>query len=354
VGTVVSSSVDAPSPQDPTPQDLGEIFKLIGGYRISQAIYVVAETGIPDLLTAGPKSCDELATATNTHAPTLYRILRFLAGAGLFNEVAPQKFELTRLGSALRTDVPGSGSMAARLWLSESHWNPWSRLIHSVRTGETAFDHLHGMGVFQYLEKNAEASAVFNAAMTASSARSGTGVVERYDFSGLHRVVDVGGGHGFLLAMILKSNPALRGVLFDLPDVVAGAGQILKDSGVGDRCEVVGGSFFDALPTGGDLYILRQIIHDWDDDRALAILRNCRAAMTETAKVLLIERAIAPHHREAMRVLHLDLEMLVNVGGMERTDAEYRSLLEKAGFRLANIVPLMDAAGFSAFEAVCA
>jgi methyltransferase family protein len=152
---------------------LGEIFKLIGGYRVSQAIYVVAEIGIPDLLAAGPKNCDQLANETNTHAPTLYRILRFLAGAGLFNEVRPQTFELTRLGSALRTDVPGSGNMTARLLLSEFHWNPWGRLIHSVRTGETAFDYVHGMGVFQYLEKNAEASAVFNAAMTSLSVGRG-------------------------------------------------------------------------------------------------------------------------------------------------------------------------------------
>ena len=349
MGTVVGASADAPSPQD-----FGEIFKLIGGYRISQAIYVVSETGIPDLLAGGPKSCDELAAETRTHAPTLYRLLRFLAGAGLFNEIGPQKFELTGLGSALRSDVVGSGRMAARLWLMQSHWDPWGRLIHSVRTGETAFDHVHGMGVFKYLEKNAEEAAVFNATMTASSARSGTGVAERYDFSGLHRVVDVGGGHGFLLAAILKANPALRGVLFDLHDVVAGAGQILTNYGVGDRCEIVGGSFFDPLPRGGDVYVLKQIIHDWDDDRALAILRNCRAAMTGKEKLLVIERGIALQHREAMRVLHIDLEMLVNVGGMERTDAEYRSLFEKAGFRLTNIVPLMDAAGFSVFEGVCA
>jgi hypothetical protein len=348
VGAVVSSSVDAPSPQD-----FGEIFKLIGGYRISQAIYVVVEIGIPDSLAAGPKTCDELATETKTHSPTLYRILRFLAGVGLFNEVGPHKFELTPLGSTLRADLPGSGNMAARLWLSESHWSPWAGLIHSVRTGETAFDHIHGMGVFQYLEKNAELAAVFNATMTASSARSGTAAVERYDFSGLRKVVDVGGGHGFFLAAILKSNPTLRGVLFDLPDVVAGASQTLKNSGVEDRCEIIGGSFFEALPTGGDIYVLRQIIHDWDDNRALGILRNCRAAMPETGKVLVIERAIAPQHRKAMRVLHIDLEMLVNLGGMERTDAEYRSLFENAGFRLTSIVPLMDAGGFSVFEGVC-
>ena len=354
MSTVVDSSVEAPSSRDPSPQDLGEIFKLIGGYRLSQAIYVVAEIGIPDLLAAAPKSCDQLATDTNTHAPTLYRILRFLAGAGLFNEVGPQTFELTRLGSALRTDVPGSGNMAARLLLSEFHWNPWGHLIHSVRTGETAFDHVHGMGVFQYLNKNAEASAVFNATMTSLSARSGTGIVERYDFSGLRNVIDVGGGHGFLLATILRANPTMRGVLVDLPDVVAGAGQVLENFAVRDRCEVVGGSFFDALPKGGDAYVLRQIVHDWDDDRALAILRNSRTAMTGRGKVLVIERQIAPDHREAMRVLHADLEMLVNVGGMERTDAEYRSLFEKAGFQLTTIVPLMDAGGFSVFEGVCA
>jgi O-methyltransferase domain/Dimerisation domain len=348
VSTVVNSSVDAPSPQD-----FGAIFKLIGGYRISQAIYAVVELGIPDLLAAGPRHCDELARETNTHAPTLFRILRFLTGAGLFNELGSKEFELTRLGSALRTDVPGSPHSLVRFLLSEFEWNPWGRLIHSVRTGETAFHHVHGMGLFEYLRKNAEASAVFNAAMTSLSARSGTGIVERYDFSGLRKVVDVGGGQGFLLATILRANPTMRGVLFDLPDVVAGAGQVLENFAVRDRCEVVGGSFFGALPTGGDAYVLRQIVHDWDDDRALAILLNCRAAMTETGKVLVIEREIAPHHREAMRVLHIDLEMLVNVGGMERTEAEYRSLFENAGFRLTTIVPLMDAAGFSVFEGVC-
>jgi len=347
VSTVATSSVDAPSPQD-----FGEVFNLIGGYRISQAIYVVAELGIPDLLAAGPRRCDELARQTNTHAPTLFRILRFLAGAGLFNELGHKEFELTRLGSTLRTDLPGSFHPAVRFLLSKFEWTPWGRLIHSVRTGATAFHHVHGMGPFEYLRKDPQASAVFNSAMTSLSARSGAGIAERYDFSLLRKVVDVGGGHGFLLATILTANPTMRGVLFDLPDVVAGAGQVLENHAVRDRCEVVGGSFFEALPKGGDAYILRQIIHDWDDERALAILRNCRAAMTRTGKVLVVERQIVPDHREAMRVLHVDLEMLVNVGGMERTDAEYRSLFDKAGFQLTTIVPLMDTGGFSVFEGV--
>jgi hypothetical protein len=334
----------------PGPQDFGEIFKLIGGYRISRAICVLVELGIPDLLTTGPTQCDELARATRTHAPALYRLLRFLAGAGLLDEVGPRTFALTRLGSTLRTDVPGSAATAVRLWLSEFHWTPWAHLIHSMRTGEPAFDHAHGMGVFEYLRNHAEASAIFNAAMTNNSARSGTAVVERYDFSGVRKLVDVGGGQGLLLATILKSNPTMQGVLYDLPDVVAGAGEVLGNAGVADRCEVVGGSFFDSVPAGGDAYVLRQIVHDWDDERASAILQNCRAAMARSGKLLVIEREIAPTHRDAMRVLHIDMEMLVNVAGMERTNAEYRSLLERAGFELRRIVPLMDGAGFGIFE----
>ena len=347
MATISSSSMGPPSPQD-----FSEIFNLIGGYRVSQAIYVVAELGIPDRLAAGPRHCDELAVETKTHAPALYRVLRFLAGAGLFSEPVPQKFELTRLGSTLRSDLPGSLSTVPRFWLREFHWKPWGRLIHSVRTGETAFDHVHGMGVFEYFRVDAEAAGIFNAAMTGGSARSSAAIVGRYDFSGFRTIVDIGGGHGFFLATILKSNPALRGTLFDLPDVVAGADQVLGGSELRGRCEIVGGSFFEQVPAGGDAYILRQVLHDWDDDRASAILRNCHAAIPETGKLLVVEREIAPRHREAMPVLHVDLEMLVNAGGMERTEAQYRSLFENAGFRLTNIVPLMDVAGFSVFEGV--
>src|SRR5262245_11334337 len=323
-----------PALEGPSQQDFGEISKLIGGYRVSQAIYAVVELGIPDLLRDGPKHCEELAAETDAHAPTLYRVLRFLAGAGLFNEVAPRLFDLTQLGSTLRADVPGSAGTATRLLLSEFLWSPWSHLIHSVRTGEPAFQHAHGMGVFDYLRQHPEASAIFNAAMTNNSARSGAGVVEHYDFSRFRTIVDVGGGHGFLLATILRAHPTLRGVLFDLPEVVEGAGKILEDAGVRDRCDIVGGSFFDSVPRGGDAYVLRQIVHDWDDSRASAILRNCRTAMAGAARLLVLEREIAPDDRKAMGVLHIDMEMLVNVAGMERTKGEYRSLFETAAFHL--------------------
>ena len=336
----------------PAPQDFGQIFNLVGGYRISQALYIAVELGIPGLLSSGPRHSDDLAAKTKTHAPTLYRILRFLAGAGLFNEIGPREFELTQLGSALRADIPGSICPAVRLWLSESHWLPWGHLLHCVRTGQHAFSHAHGMGVFDYLGKNADLSAVFNATMTTGSTRVGSAIVKHYDFSGIRKIVDVGGGHGFILATVLASNATMRGVLYDLPHVVAGAGQIIHDAAVKERCEIVGGSFFDSIPSGADAYVLKQVIHDWDDEQSLTILRNCRAAMPTNGKILLVERRIEQDHREAMRVLHIDMEMLVNVSGMERTDAEYRSLFERAGFRLAKIVPLMDDAGFSLFEAV--
>ena len=336
----------------PSPDDFAEIVRLIGGYRISQALYVAVELGIPDLLSNGPKQCDELAANTKTHGPTLYRLLRFLAGAGVCRETRSREFELTTLGSTLRSDVPGSIFPVIRLWLSESHWLSWAHLLHSVRTGEPAFNHAHGMGVFDYLRKDAELSAVFNAAMTTNSSRLSSALLKDYDFSGIRKIVDVGGGHGMTLAKILSANPTVHGVLYDLPDVVAGAGQSIDAAGVRERCEIVGGNFFDSIPQDADRYVLKQIIHDWDDEQSLTILRNCRAAMPNEARLLLIERRIEPDHREAMRVLHIDLEMLVNVGGRERTDAEYRCLLERADFRLVRIVPLVGSAGFALFEAV--
>ena len=336
--------------QSPAPQDFAQIFRLIGGYRISQALRVAVELGIPDHLAAGPRHCDDLATTTGSHAPTLYRLLRFLAGAGLLDETSPKQFALTPLGSTLRADIPASICPVVRLWLSESHWQSWSHLLHSVQTGQHAFDHAHGTGVFDYLREDAELSAIFNATMTTSSARLANALLKHYDFHGIGRIVDIGGGHGFTLTTILADHPTMKGVLFDLPDVVAGAS--LEAIGGRNRCEIIGGSFFETIPADADAYILKQIIHDWDDDQSLAILRNVRAAMPGHARVLLIERRIEPDHRDAMRVLHIDMEMLVNVSGMERTDAEYRSLLEQAGFRLARVVPLLDGAGFAVFEAM--
>jgi hypothetical protein len=333
-----------------SPAQLRELQRLLSGYRVSQAIYVAAELGIADRLTDGPKGSDELALATGAHAPSLERVLRFLAGVGLLSEVAPGRFALTPLGAGLRADVPGSLRPMTLLLLGESHWRPWGHLLHSVRTGETAFHHVHGMGLFDYLGQHPDTAAVFHDAMTANTAMSGTAVTSAYDFSGVERLVDVGGGHGLLLATVLWAYPTMRGVLFDVPTVAAGAAAVLEEAGVADRCEIVGGNFFEAVAPGGDAYILRQIIHDWNDAKAAAILRNCRSAMRQSGRLLVVERAVGADLREGLPVLHLDLQMLVNVGGLQRTEAEYGALFAEAGFRLTRVVPLGDAAQFSVFE----
>jgi hypothetical protein len=331
---------------------LQRLYGLISGYRVSQALYVVAKLDIAGLLADGPRTSDDLAEATGTHAGALYRVLRFLAGVGLFDEVAPRRFSLTSLGVGLRGDVPGTIRPMVLMLLDGYHWQPWGELLHTVQTGETAFHYVHGMGVFEYLQEHSETAADFNRAMTSNTAQSGTAITQAYDFSGVQRLVDIGGGHGLLLATVLGAHPTMQGVLFDHPDVVAGASVVLEETGVADRCEIVSGDFFRSVPSDCDAYVLRQIIHDWDDARAVQILRNCRDSMGGQGKILVVERRVDPDYHHALQVLHVDLEMLVNVGGCQRTDEEYRALFAAAGLRMTNIIPLNDAAQFSVFEGV--
>jgi hypothetical protein len=338
----------------PSPEQIRQLYQLVSGYRVSQAIYVVAKLGIADLLADGPEGSDELSRSTDTNEPALYRVLRFLTGVGLFDEIAPRRFALTALGAGLRTDAPGSITPMTLMLLEPCHWQPWGDLLHSVRTGEPAFDHVHGMGTFDYLREHPDSGELFHRAMTSNTARSGDAITRAYDFSGVRSLVDVGGGHGLLLATVLRAYPAMRGVLFDLPEVVAGAAPALEAAGIADRCAVVGGDFFAAVAPGGDAYVLRQIIHDWDDARAAAILTNCRRAMRDGGMVLVVERAIAPDHRQAMAELHLDMEMLVNVGGIQRTEAEHRALFAASGLRLSAVVPLGDTQHYSVYEGVSA
>jgi hypothetical protein len=334
----------------PSAEQLRELQRLASGYRVSQAIYVAARLGIPDLVTDGARGSDDLAQAAGAHAPSLDRLLRFLAGVGLFDEVAPGRFALTPLGAGLRAGVPGSLRPMTLMLLDEHYWRPWGHLLRSVQTGETAFDHVHGMGTFDYLGQHAEAAETFNEAMTSNTARFGDAITRAYDFSAVERLVDVGGGHGRLLATVLRAHPAMRGVLFDAPGVAPGAAPVLAAAGVLDRCEIAGGDFFEAVPAGGDAYILRQIIHDWDDDRAARILGNCRSALGDGGKVLVLERALEPDPRDCLPVLHVDMEMLVNVGGLQRTDDGYRALFARAGLRLTEVVPLNDGGQFKVFE----
>jgi hypothetical protein len=337
-----------------TREQIWTLSQLIGGYRVSRAIAVVVGLGIPDQLASGSQKVDDLAQATETHPGALYRVLRLLAGVGLFEETAPRAFHLTPLGHGLRSAVAGSMGSTALMHLDSARWRSWDDLLYSVRTGAIAFPRVHGVEIFDYLREHPDAAETFQQAMTANTARSGAAITQVYDFSGLERVVDIGGGHGLFLATILQAYPTLIGVLFDQPEVVAGASRTLAAAGVADRCEIVNGDFFSEVPQGGNLYLLRQIIHDWDDERATLILANCRRAMPASGKVLVIEGMLSEDYQQSLPVLQLDLEMLVNYGGLQRTKDEYRALFTAAGFRLGRVIPLGDPGQFSAFEALLA
>ncbi|MGH2398048.1 MAG: methyltransferase [bacterium] len=325
------------------------LMEMLRGYQVSQAIYVAAKLGIADLVKDGPKRSAELAEATGTDARSLYRFLRALASRGVFAEDAAGRFGLTPLAELLQTDVPGSMRPVAIMWCQPWQWQTWGSLLYSVQTGETAFRHLYGMSQYEYLAKHPDSNAIFNAAMVALARARHSVVAAAYNFSGMSRVIDVGGGHGALLAAILQTNPSLRGILFDAPHVVADAKAHFEAAEVADRCEIVGGDFFASVPEGGDAYILSSVLMDWDDDRAVAILRNCRRAMVEQGKLLIVEPLIAPGN-EASSSKFLDLAMLVVNGGRLRTEPEFRTLLATANFRMMNTISTQ--AGRSIIEGV--
>jgi SAM-dependent methyltransferase len=311
---------------------------LIAGYWVSQAIAVAAQLGLADLLAGGPKPSTELAEATGTHPRALYRLLRALASVGVFTEVEPGTFGLTPMAELLRSDAAVSLRGMAVYVRGEEHWRTWGQLGYSVRSGQSAFKHLFGMDPWAYRERHPEANAAFNAFMTSLVTQVADAVAEAYDFSGSRTVVDVGGSHGALLVAILRANPGLRGVLFDLPHVAEGAEGRLGAAGLLERCEVVGGDMFEGVPVGGDIYILSRVIHDWDDERSSAILQNCRRAMAPSGKLLLAEEVIPVGDTPSYGKLS-DLHMLVSPGGQERTEAEYRTLYEAAGFTLRRVIP---------------
>ena len=324
------------------------LLQMMTGYWVSQALHVAAKLGIADLLADGPVDCEDLAAATDTHAPSLQRVLRALASVGVFTEVSPGSFALTPLAELLRTETPGS-MRALAIMYAEEQYRAWGELLHSVRTGEMAFDHQFGMGYFEYLAQHPEADRVFNEAMTGWTHQLVGAVVDTYDFSPFKTIVDVGGGYGALLAAILRSNPGTRGVLFEQPHVVASAEEQLVAAGVADRCTAVGGDFFAAVPAGGDAYVLAQILHDWDDERCVAILGQCRRAMPDHGKLLVVE-LVLPEGDEPFLGKWLDLHMLVLLGSRERTAAEYDTLFRAAGFKLSRVV--LTPPGPSVVEAV--
>ena len=313
------------------------LHQMIWGYMVSQAVYVTAKLGIVDVLRNGPKTPGEIADAVGAYEPALRRLLRALTTVNLLVEDEGGRLVATEEGELLRSDHPQSLRNWAIGIAAPLPWRAWTELHASIMTGSPAFDRVYGESFFEYLERRPEEAAEFSAAMTSSSTRNLPTILAAYDFSDCTRIVDVGGGHGTLLRGILERYPQATGVLFDRPSVVAEVSG-LRTSGVADRCEVVDGDMFQAVPAGGDAYILRLIIHDWSDPEAIQILRNCRQAVAPHGKLLIVDFVLKPSNQPDFGKW-LDLNMLVLLPGRERTEAEFRELLAVAGFELSRIIP---------------
>jgi O-methyltransferase domain/Dimerisation domain len=308
-----------------------DLWELVNNFRLSQALSVAARLGIADELKDGGRTSDELATAVGAHPDALYRLLRALASVGVLHEDDGRTFSLTESGYDLRSDSPTTVAGWASFIGSREHWQTWGDLMHSIRTGENAFRHLHGTDVWTYRTQHPEAGPPFDRAMGELTRRVDESLVGAYDFGRFETLVDVGGGRGALLRAILAANPRLTGILFDQPHVVEGIAPI-------ERATVVGGSFFDAVPEGADAYVLKWIIHDWEDPEARAILQTCRRAMRRGGTVLVIDRVVGPPNEDPLAKFS-DLNMLVMPGGRERTREEFAALFDSAGLRLADVYP---------------
>jgi hypothetical protein len=314
------------------------IIGLVAGAWLSQALYVAAKAEIADHLTAGPRSVETLANDTNLHARALHRVLRALASAGIFTETTPGVFGNTTLSELLRTDTPDSFRSYVLMMTSPALWQSWIALDYSVRTERPAFQHVHGEPMFEYLSTRPELAQTFDAAMANRSRIEIDALLTAYDvFSSANMVIDIGGGNGALLSALLKAFPAIKGCVFDQPHVVERARTIDVNAGE-PRLRFEGGDFFKAVPAGADLYMLKRIIHDWQDAEAQIILQRCREAMHPQSRLALIELIIPAGNGPSFAKLY-DLLMMAMPGGVERTEDEYRNLLAAAGLSLTRVVP---------------
>ncbi len=314
----------------------------------AQGIAVVAELGVADALAEGPLGIDELAHRVGADADALARLLRALIGEGIFTRRRDGRYALNAQASALRTDAPMSAVGMARFVGLPAHREHWSHLIDAIRTGEAVIPRLRGKSAFEYLAEHPAMAAIFNDAMTSSLESTVAPVVAAYDFTPYPTIVDVGGGHGRLLSAILASSPSSRGVLYDLPAVVDGAPELLCKYGVAERVEIVAGSFFDSVPVGGDVYVLKNVVHDWPDAESVSILSKVRAAAAAGSMLLLAE-LVLPNHNRGFIGNWIDMEMLIAAAARERTAAEYVVLLKQSGYQLTRVVP--TASPFSLVEA---
>ena len=317
------------------------MLQLINGSLFTQLLYVAAKLGLADALKNGPRTSDELAERVGVDPKSLYRVMRALASLRIFHETDSGQFELAELGKYLQSDGKDSLRAAAIMMGEEWYWRPYGELLHSTQTGQTAFEKVFGTTLFDYCASHRDAYQTFNAAMAELTGPYTEAVASAYDFSRTDRVVDVGGGTGSLISAILRASPATRGVLFDVPAVAEEARRHLKEAGLEQRCEVVSGDFFEAVPDGGDAYVLKGVIHDWDDERAIVILKNCREAIRTDGKLLLVEWDIPAGSTSSAGKL-TDITMLAITGGVERTIAEYEAILQASRFKLSRVVPTRD------------
>lgn len=314
------------------------MIEMARGHYVAMVVHAAAHFALADHLADGAKTADELAGPTRTHAPSLYRLMRTLAGLGVLTEDARHRFRLTPLGETLKTGAPGAARSTIRTIAGDWFWKGMEHFTYSVGTGKSGFEKALGLPIFDYLAKHPEKAALFSETMIGVHGEEPATVAEAYDFSEIGVLMDVGGATGNMLTHILARHPGPRGILFDLPHVVKDACPFIESRGLSDRIEIRGGSFFESVPTGADGYLLSHIIHDWSEEQCVAILRNVRRAMKPEGRLLLVEMVLppgdAPHPGKM-----LDMIMLVGPGGQERTAEEYGRLLEKSGFRLTRVVP---------------
>ncbi len=322
------------SDKKPTPRQ--QMLQMITSYWSATSIHVAAKLRLADHVKNAPQTADTLAMLTGTQPQALYRLLRALSSVGIFEEDADGRFGLTPMAECL-LDMHGS-QRAVALMMGDEHYRSWGELLYCVQTGKPGFDHVYGKPIFDWLSEHPEEAKIFDAAMTGFHGPETQAMIEAYDYAGINMLVDVGGGNGTVISAVLKKNPAMNGILYDLPNVIDRAKKNLADAGLASRCETIAGSFFESAPAGGDAYQMRHIIHDWTDEQCHTILTHIRKVIPKSGKLLVIEMVIKPRN-EPQPAKWLDLNMLVLPGGKERTEAEYRVMYAKAGFELTRIVP---------------
>jgi hypothetical protein len=318
-------------------QETEHLTRILTSAALSRAVSTIAELGVADQIQAGhPQPIEHLASATKTHQTSLYRILRFMAGYGLFQETKTRHFDHTQLSAALRSDAPGSYRASAQLF--HHLFAAWDGLHHSIQTGEPGFNKVFGAAVFEYVPSHPELGPIFDAGMTSMNYYETGAMLDAYDFTGINVLADVGGGNGSLILAVLERYPNMRGILFDLGYVTGRAKENLKAADLADRCKVMEGSFFEGIPGGADAYLLRHIIHDWTDEQSIQILGNCRKVIPANGK-LLIADSVVPAGNAPSPSKDMDIIMLTFPGGQERTEAQFRSLLKASGFELKSVTP---------------